>query len=120
MDIFGPNANLSGIVLQNNSRISNVVHKAKIEVNEQGTRAAAATGAVVIPLMGPSTLKIVANHPFIFFIYHKESLNIIFEGLYIEPTQLTQATLPLKSIGKDVFKQRYNPASLTHTSYDDY
>lgn len=83
---------------QNNVKISNVIHKTKIEVNEQGTRAAAATGAVVIPLMGSTMPRIIADHPFIFFIYHKESLNIIFEGLYIEPTStLTKETLPSKT-----------------------
>lgn len=79
------------MVVQEKVKISSIVHKTKVEVNEQGTRAAAVTTAVVIPLMGSTAQKIVVDQPFIFFIYHRESRNIIFEGLFIEPN--TQKTV---------------------------
>lgn len=84
-DLFGAQANLSGIVAQGNVKVSNILHKAKIEVNEKGTVAAAATGAVIIPLMGSSMPKMSMDRPFVFFIYHVESENVIFEGLLVRP-----------------------------------
>ncbi|XP_064215255.1 serpin peptidase inhibitor 5 isoform X1 [Tribolium castaneum] len=84
-EIFQANANLTGMVAQEKVKISNIVHKTKVQVNEQGTRAAAVTTAVVIPLMGSTAQRIVVDQPFIFFIYHRESRNIIFEGLFVEP-----------------------------------
>ncbi|KAJ8926902.1 hypothetical protein NQ314_020754 [Rhamnusium bicolor] len=84
-EIFSPKANLSGIVENGNVVINSLVHKTRIEVDEQGTVAAAATGAIVIPLMGSTA--IVADRPFIFCIYHQETENIIFEGILLNPQE---------------------------------
>ncbi|XP_044764996.1 uncharacterized protein LOC123321453 [Coccinella septempunctata] len=92
-EIFGSKANLTGIV-NSNVRIGNIVHKARVEVNEEGTKAAAVTSAVVIPLMGDTTLKVSADKPFIFFIYQKESRNIIFEGIVHEPKFCKEEIIP--------------------------
>ncbi|KAG5895061.1 hypothetical protein JTB14_021028 [Gonioctena quinquepunctata] len=86
-DIFGTNANLSGIVEGGNVVINNLIHKTKIEVDEQGTVAAAATGAMIVPLMGP--LSVIADRPFLFMIYHKDTQNIIFEGILQNPLEQT-------------------------------
>ncbi|KAF5296887.1 hypothetical protein FQR65_LT10153 [Abscondita terminalis] len=79
-EIFSPKANLSGIISRGQIKISNFVHKAKIEVNEKGTIAAGATGVIVIPLMGSSIPRFVADRPFLFFIYHGKTKNILFAG----------------------------------------
>ncbi|MCR6654188.1 MAG: serpin family protein [Cellvibrionaceae bacterium] len=59
--------------------ISDVRHKAFIDVNEAGTTAAAAT-AVIIPQ--PSIIPLAAeiNRPFVFFIYDKATKTILFMG----------------------------------------
>lgn len=49
--------------------------------------AAAVTGAVVIPLMGSSMPRFIANRPFVFIIYHMQSGNIVFEGQLSEPQE---------------------------------
>jgi len=68
--------------------VSSITHKAKIEVNEKGTEAAAATGTIVIPLMGSTIPRIRANVPFIFFIYDTQSNQILFEGILNEPKEV--------------------------------
>lgn len=89
-ELFNAKANLSGIAENTDVKVSNILHKAKIEVNEKGTVAAAVTGAVVIPLMGSSMPRMSMNRPFVFFIYHVASENIIFEGLLFRPKEEQQ------------------------------
>lgn len=86
-DLFSSKANLSGIVEDMDVKVGSILHKAKIEVNEKGTLAAAATGAVVIPLMGSNMPRMTMNRPFVFFIYYVGSENIIFEGVLFRPKE---------------------------------
>jgi serpin B len=70
-----------------NIYISKVIHKAFVDVNEEGTEAAAAT-AVVIAMtesMAAAPKIFKANHPFIFFIRHLKSGAILFMGRYSQP-----------------------------------
>ncbi|XP_067290444.1 serpin peptidase inhibitor, clade B (ovalbumin), member 1, like 3 isoform X3 [Pseudorasbora parva] len=65
--------------------LSKVVHKSFVEVNEEGTEAAAATGAVMMMrcLMRPE--RFCADHPFLFFIRHNSSKSILFYGRFCSP-----------------------------------
>lgn len=66
--------------------ISNVIHKAFVEVNEQGTEAAAATGVVMTLRAMPSEPKVFrADHPFLFVILEEKSGAILFLGRLVEP-----------------------------------
>ena len=66
--------------------ISKVIHKAFVDVNEEGTEAAAAT-AVVMTRRGMPEPKPVfcADHPFIFIIRDKSSDSILFIGRVMDP-----------------------------------
>jgi serpin peptidase inhibitor clade A protein 3 len=114
-EIFGAKANLSGIIGRENVRINNVIHKTRVEVNEYGTRAAAVNTAVVIPLMGSSAQRIIADQPFIFFIYHRESRNIIFEGLFVEPTL---SSIPPKTVATNPNQYTVRSGPNYHPRYD--
>ena len=63
--------------------LSKVVHKAFVEVNEEGTEAAAATA--VVKRQSRTTPRFVADHPFLFFIRHNPSKSILFAGRYSSP-----------------------------------
>jgi serpin B len=69
--------------------ISDVIHKAYVEVNEEGTEAAAATaimfGSGSSP---PADIPVFrADHPFIFMIQDDETGNILFIGRISNPAQ---------------------------------
>uniref|UniRef100_UPI00358FAEAE leukocyte elastase inhibitor-like n=1 Tax=Myxine glutinosa TaxID=7769 RepID=UPI00358FAEAE len=85
-DAFSSNtADFSGITGNRDLFVSTVVHKAFVEVNEEGTEAAAATAAVMFRCM-PTPPQIVRfDHPFLFFIRHNNSGSIIFWGRYTSP-----------------------------------
>lgn len=61
--------------------VTTAVHKAFVEVNEEGTEAAAATGIVVGEASAPPMIKtFVADHPFVFLIRHRPTGLILFFG----------------------------------------
>ncbi|HVM62744.1 MAG TPA: serpin family protein [Verrucomicrobiae bacterium] len=68
--------------------ISEVAHKAFVDVNEEGTEAAAATG-VTVALAGAEPMPTVfrADHPFLFLIRDRYTGNILFIGRVVDPTQ---------------------------------
>lgn len=66
-----------------NIHISDVIHKAVIEVKETGTVAAAATAiGTPPPIDFISTEVFTADHPFIFFIRYEENGAIVFQGKF--------------------------------------
>ncbi|KAL7291382.1 hypothetical protein TKK_0014976 [Trichogramma kaykai] len=74
--------------------IDRVLHKAHIEVSEEGTIAAAVTGTSIVPLMGPSYTDFVANRPFLYFLLDMQSNGILFAGRLNEPTELVVDKVP--------------------------
>ena len=82
------NADFSGMDGTRSLFISAVVHKAFVDVNEEGTEAAAATGVVVGVTSVPAPPPIFkADHPFIFFIRDNDSGSVLFFGRVADPTE---------------------------------
>jgi len=85
-NMFSPLADFSGISDVSGLHVSQVVQKAFIEVNEEGTEAAAATGAVAVAFSGPLHESFfIADHPFIFYLRDKETGILLFQGRVINP-----------------------------------
>ncbi len=81
-------ADFSGITGGRDFYIGQVVHKARLELEETGTRAAAATAVVMrsVAMAKPEPPKIFnADHPFVFLIRHRPSGAILFMGRVVEP-----------------------------------
>lgn len=77
---FTPNADFSGMNGKQDLFIEKVRHKAFIEVDEEGTEAAAATSVDMALTAIPNTIEFNCDHPFIFLIQHKETGVILFMG----------------------------------------
>jgi len=86
-DAFGGNADFSGIDGTKDLFISAVIHKAFVDVNEEGTEAAAATAAVISLTSAPSTPPPTfrADHPFVFLIRDNHSGSMLFVGRIVNP-----------------------------------
>ena len=80
-------ADFSGMNGDRDLFISNVVHKAFVEVNEEGTEAAAATAVVMKRTSVEETHHISVNHPFVFLIKDNTSGSMLFLGRVVDPTQ---------------------------------
>ncbi|MDX1974715.1 MAG: serpin family protein [Rickettsiales bacterium] len=86
---FTPQADFSGINGQPNYFISDVVHKAFVEVDEQGTEAAAATGVVMratSAAMPTSPVPFIVDHPFLLIIRDQKTGLWLFMGRVDNPT----------------------------------
>ena len=86
-DAFSSNADFSGMNGKRDLFISAVIHKAYIEVNEEGTEAAAATGVVMkLTSVGPTPIPVFrADHPFLFLIRDNLTGSILFIGRVANP-----------------------------------
>ncbi|XP_030612189.1 leukocyte elastase inhibitor-like [Archocentrus centrarchus] len=78
-------SNFSGMSPANDLFVSKVVHKAFVDVNEEGTEAAAATGIAIGVTSITIPVEFIADHPFLFFIRHNTTKNILFVGRFCSP-----------------------------------
>ncbi|KAB2628025.1 serpin-ZX-like [Pyrus ussuriensis x Pyrus communis] len=72
---------------QYNLYVSSIFHKSFIEVNEEGTEAAAATAGVIkfLCLEVPRTVDFVADRPFLFLIKEELTGTVLFIGHVLNP-----------------------------------
>lgn len=77
---FSDSADFSGIS-GDKLLISDVLHKTKISVTEEGTRAVAATG-VVMSAAPDGDKQVILNRPFMYMILDNETMLPLFAGIY--------------------------------------
>ncbi|XP_039598816.1 leukocyte elastase inhibitor-like, partial [Polypterus senegalus] len=78
-------SDFSGMSSNKNLFLSKAVHKSYIEVNEEGTEAAAATAMVISNRCAFFSVPFTADHPFLFFIRHNKTRSILFYGRFCTP-----------------------------------
>ena len=85
---FSGEADFSGMNGKKNLFISAVIHKAYVDVNEEGTEAAAATAVVGVTAIRPEEIPVFrADHPFLFLIRDNRSGSILFIGRAMNPAR---------------------------------
>jgi serpin B len=85
---FSRAADFSGISSKHALSISEVVHQAYIDVNEEGTEAAAATGAIMrLTASVQRTPVLRVDHPFLFLIRDNHTGSVLFLGRVIDPSK---------------------------------
>ncbi|XP_037708343.1 serine protease inhibitor 42Dd-like [Drosophila subpulchrella] len=87
-EAFSDKANFGGLVKTGKPRISKVIHKVFIEVNEGGAEAAGATAIIkMVPTSAiysaPTAFIFNADHPFAYVIRDKDT--IYFQGHFVRP-----------------------------------
>jgi serpin B len=94
-DAFDPYAadftGMQNVSKENGLFILDVIHKAFVEVNEEGTEAAAATGVVMATKAAPGpdeTPVFRADKPFLYMILHKPTNTVLFLGKLTTPPEL--------------------------------
>jgi len=78
-------ADFSGLSKRDELYIARVLHRAFVEVNEEGTEAAAATAVAMGTKNGDRTPTFRADHPFLFLIRDNASGSILFMGRVVDP-----------------------------------
>lgn len=90
-DVFDSNkADLTKINKQENLFVSDALHKSYIDVNEEGTEAAAVTSIGISTTSMPvrdDYFEFVADHPFVYAIYDEALKGILFLGITQDPTK---------------------------------
>uniref|UniRef100_A0A5F5PNC6 Serpin B10 n=3 Tax=Equus TaxID=9789 RepID=A0A5F5PNC6_HORSE len=85
-DAFNPSkADFSGMSMDRNLFLSQVFHKSFVEINEQGTEAAAGTASEMVLRIRLPSIEFNADHPFLFFIRHNKTNSILFYGRFCSP-----------------------------------
>lgn len=94
-DIFTNNAKLPGLFQpdenkndDNSKKVSNILQKAGIIVNEEGSTAYAATQVQIVNKFGEQPFDFKADRPFIFFIEDEGTGTILFAGKITDPSKL--------------------------------
>jgi serpin B len=84
-DAFNEKANFSRMISEQ-VQISDIIQKAMITVDEEGTTAAAATGAIMMVTALPAKpIVFNVNHPYLFVVFDQSSNLILFMGQVYDP-----------------------------------
>ncbi len=84
---FTNDADFTGITHTEPLKISKVIHKAFVDVNEEGTEAAAATAVIGVKATAVMrTPTFHADHPFLFFVRDRTTGVVLFAGRFVGAT----------------------------------
>ncbi|NWV68072.1 ZPI inhibitor, partial [Malurus elegans] len=84
--LFTRSADLSHLTDQEYVAVSQVVQKAVIEVDEEGTEAAVASGSEITAFTVPPVIKV--DRPFLFMIFEETFKTLLFIGRVVDPTEM--------------------------------
>ncbi|KAL6957875.1 SERine Proteinase INhibitor [Sarracenia purpurea var. burkii] len=106
-DVFTSKANLNGILEMNKPiLVKDIFHNAKIELTEEGARAAAASGSHIVLLSASFTPEFKADHPFAYFIRDTHDSGFLFEGVLSSPDASSDPVTLLSVDNRNTFDNR--------------
>ncbi|XP_051477919.1 protein Z-dependent protease inhibitor isoform X2 [Apus apus] len=85
-NLFTSTADLSHLTDQGYIAVTQVVQKAVIEVDEEGTEATAASGSEITAFTVPPVIKV--DRPFLFMIFEETFKTLLFIGRVVDPTEM--------------------------------
>ncbi|PKK31413.1 protein Z-dependent protease inhibitor isoform X1 [Columba livia] len=85
-NLFTRMADLGHLTDQGYVAVSQVVQKAVIEVDEEGTEATAASGSEITAFTVPPVIKV--DRPFLFMIFEETFKTLLFIGRVVDPTEM--------------------------------
>ncbi|XP_027010812.2 alpha-1-antitrypsin homolog isoform X2 [Tachysurus fulvidraco] len=83
VDAFSDKADFSGMSEDTELKVSNVLHKVILNVDEKGTEAVGSTTVEIINKSMPLTIKI--NRPFLLYIWEESLKSLVFMGRIVNP-----------------------------------
>lgn len=88
-------ADLSGIDGSKSLVVTEVMHKAFVEVNEEGTEAAGSTGIEISfkSIRFPEKIQFIVDRPFLFFIVERTTGTVLFLGRFIRPPRASDGNI---------------------------
>jgi len=107
--IFSEDATFKAITNTTDVAVSDIIHKTKIEVSEEGSEAAAAT-AVIFTKVFTRKPKIRINSAFIFFIFDTKNKIPVFTGKIVDPMGATD----LKNVQDEEENQQVKYKSIVY------
>ncbi|CAH0722540.1 unnamed protein product, partial [Brenthis ino] len=85
-DLFNASSDFSTLSNDPGILFDDAVHKAKIQVDEEGTVAAAATAIFGFRSSRPAEPSVfIANFPFVYIVYERPTNSVLFMGVYRDP-----------------------------------
>lgn len=92
VEIFGRKADLSAISEHKDLYVDKAVHKSYIEVNEEGSEAAATSGMIANSRMAVLYPQVIFDHPFFFVIRNRRTGCVLFMGRVMHPEALNSGS----------------------------
>ncbi|NP_001089150.1 serpin family I member 1 L homeolog precursor [Xenopus laevis] len=87
--IFSGEADLSAISDSKDLFVAKAVHKSFLEINEEGSEAAASSGMIANSRMAVLYPQVIVDHPFFFVIRNRKTGSVLFMGRVMHPETLT-------------------------------
>ncbi|XP_069474596.1 neuroserpin [Ambystoma mexicanum] len=87
-EVFSPKADLSAMSDLKDLYLAKAVHKAYLEINEEGSEAAAASGMIAISRMAVLYPQVIVDHPFFLVVRNRITGCILFMGRVMHPEGL--------------------------------
>ncbi|XP_006002544.1 neuroserpin [Latimeria chalumnae] len=84
-EVFSKYADLSAMTEKKELFFAKAVHKSFLQVNEEGSEAAAASGMIAVSRMAVLYPQVIADHPFFFLIRNRKTGTILFMGRVMHP-----------------------------------